>query len=60
MAGLNKGSKKTGGIDATNLNVIKYYNDRFEDNNKKAKQPRVEVMQEFFPSGKAPKKCKKC
>ncbi|TXG79484.1 MAG: hypothetical protein E6R13_09810 [Spirochaetes bacterium] len=60
MSGLKKGSKQTGGIDSTNLKVIKYYNDRFEDNNKKANQPRVEVMQEFFPNGKAPKKCKKC
>lgn len=59
MAPLKKGSKKTGGIDATNLNVIKYYNDRFEDNNKKAKQPRVEVVQEFWPNGNVPKKAKK-
>jgi hypothetical protein len=59
MAGLKKGAKSTGGIDATNLKVIKYYNDRFEDNNKKAKQPRVEVVQEFFPNGNVPKKYKK-
>jgi hypothetical protein len=55
MSGLKKGSKSTGGIDATNLKVIKHYNDTFEDNNKKRNQPRVEVMQEFFPNGKAPK-----
>jgi len=37
--------------------MVGIYNKNVEDNNKKKKQPRVEVMQEFFnPKAKAKKK----
>lgn len=49
MATLKKGSPKNKSVDAKNNEILKYYNDKFEDNNKKKNQPRVEVMQEFFP-----------
>ena len=42
---------------STDKKMIGIYNKNVEDNNKKNKQPRVEVMQEFFnPKAKAKKK----
>jgi hypothetical protein len=50
-------SVKGKSVLSTDKKMIGIYNKNVEDNNKKKKQPRVEVMQEFFnPKAKAKKK----
>ena len=50
-------SVKGKSVLSTDKKMIGIYNKNVEDNTKKKKQPRVEVMQEFFnPKAKAKKK----
>ena len=50
-------SVKGKSVLSTDKKMIGIYNKNVDDNNKKKKHPRVEVMQEFFnPKAKAKKK----